>query len=312
MPSLTRAAKEQAKKAIHSLFLAGQHLGVDILPRHFYSQIPDMRELRSSKSWRAPRSMYGVNGTDLDGQLEFVRDCVDESMRKLLIEEKIYESACADNGAIGYGPVEAAFLFCFAAHHRPRRIIQVGAGVSTSVLLHAARVSGYRPQITCIDPYPTEYLKRTAASGQIDLIEKKCQDVDVSMPADLGSGDLLFIDSTHTVKPGSEVNYLILEILPRLRPGCTVHFHDIYFPYDYSTTQLDDLFVWNETALLLAFLTGNHNYTILASLNMLHNARPAELQNLMPDYRPIAMEQGLRVQGQTGHYPSSIFLKVTA
>lgn len=311
MPSLTHAAKEKAKGAVHSLFVIGQRFGVDILPRHFYSEIPDMRELRSSTTWQAPRSMYGVKGAELDHQLEFVQGCIDESMRKLMVETEIYESACTENGAIGYGPLEAEFLFCFAARYRPQRIIQVGAGVSTSVLLHAARSSGYRSEITCIDPYPTEYLRRVAANGQINLIAKRCQDVDVSMLADLGSGDLFFIDSTHTVKPGSEVNYLILEVLPRLRAGCTVHFHDIYFPYDYSSSLMETTFFWNETALLLAFLTGNPHYTILASLSMLHHAMPAELQKLMPNYKPAAMEQGLQVPGRSGHFPSSIYLGVT-
>jgi len=308
MPSLISTAKEKAKQTAHSLFLLGQHCGLDILPRHFYSEIPDIRELRASKTWRNPRSMYGVQGADVEQQLGFVQDCISESLRALMLDENIYESACMENGPIGYGPIEAEFLFCFAARHRPQRIIQVGAGVSTAVLLHAARMCGYRPEITCIDPYPTDYLRKAAENGQIKLIAKKCQDIDVSTLSDLGPGDLLFIDSTHTVKPGSEVNYLILEVLPRLRSGCTIHFHDIYFPYDYSISLLETTFFWNETVLLLAFLTGNARYSILASLSMLHHARPAELQKLLPNYRPEAMEHGLHVCGRSGHFPSSIYL----
>lgn len=310
MSSLMNAAKEKAKQTVHSLFLLGQHFGLDILPRHFYSEIPDIRELRSSKTWRIPRSMYGVKGAELDHQLGFAQDCIGESLRALMLEEKIYESACMENGAIGYGPVEAEFLFCFAASHRPQKIIQIGAGVSTAILLHAARKSAYRPEITCIDPYPTEYLKKAAESGQITLIAKKCQDVDLAVLSDLGSGDLFFIDSTHTVKPGSEVNYLIHEVLTRLQTGCRVHFHDIYFPYDYSPSVLETTFFWNETALLLAFLTDNARYSILASLSMLHHARPTELQMLLPNYRPEVMEQGLHVRGRAGHFPSSIYLSV--
>lgn len=310
MASFVRAAKEKAKNAAHSFFVAGQRFGVDILPRHFYSEIPDIRELRGTTSWRRPRSMTGVAGAELDGQLAFVSDCVDERLRKLLAEEKIYEQACTENGAVGYGPIEAEFLFCYGVTKRPQRIIQVGAGVSTALLLHAARVAGYTPEITCIDPYPTEYLRKMAASGQIKLIAEKCQDVDVALLANLGPNDLFFIDSTHTVKAGSEVNYLILEVLPRLKAGCTVHFHDIYFPYDYSISQLETTLFWNETVLLMAFLTGNPGYRILASLSMLHHGMPGELQKVLPNYQPETMEQGLHVPGRSGHYPSAIYLSV--
>ena len=233
MSSFIRNARNKGQKFLHALFVFGQHFGVDILPRHFYSEIPDFRELRKSEAWKAPRSMYGVRGVDLDQQLSFVEDCVSDHIRSILLRENIFESACQENGAGGFGQVEAEFLFCFIARHRPSRIIQVGAGVSTAVLLHAARIFDYSPTIICIDPYPTQFLKKSFEKGQITLFAKKCQDVDLSVFSGLGPGDFLFVDSTHTVKPGSEVNRLILEVLPRLQPGCHVHFHDIYFPYDY-------------------------------------------------------------------------------
>jgi len=304
-------AKEMAKQSLHALFTGGQHFGVDILPRHFYSEIPDLRELRKDDAWKAPRTMYGVNGADVDGQLAFVRDCIDERARTRMLEEDIYGHACGENGGAGFGPVEAEFLFCFLARHRPRRIIQVGAGVSTAVLLHAARVCRYLPEITCIDPFPGEYLRESSRHGRITLIEGKCQDVDPSLFSNLGDGDLLFVDSTHTVKPGSEVNVLILEVLPRLQRGCHVHFHDIYFPFDYPPSLLRATFFQNESALLHAFLTGNASYSIAASLSMLHHARSRELQLLLPNYRPQALESGLRVGAQAGHFPSSAYLMVT-
>src|SRR5207249_4543131 len=110
----------------------------------------------------------------------------------------------------------------------------------------------YDPNLVCIDPYPTQYLKSAATEGRISLIAKKAQEVDLSTFTDLQHGDLLFVDSTHTVKPGSEVNHIILEVLPRLRTGCYVHFHDIYFPYDYQTSLLNTVFFSGESALLHA------------------------------------------------------------
>jgi Methyltransferase domain len=309
MPSFVRKVRDKAQRFFHALFVFGQHFGVDILPRHFYSEIPDFRELRKSETWKAPRSMYGVRGVDVDRQLSFVHDCITDPMRAIVLQEDIYNTACEENGATGFGQVEAEFLFCFAARHRPQKIIQVGAGVSTAVLLHAARTFDYRPAITCIDPYPTQYLRKSSESGQITLIPKKCQDVDLSVFSELGPGDLLFVDSTHTVKPGSEVNMLILEVLPRLSPGCHAHFHDIYFPYDYPCALFTIPFFWNESVLLHAFLTGNARYSISASLSILHHAKPRELQMLLPNYRPEVMEQGLRISWRSNwHFPTSAYL----
>ena len=101
-------------------------------------------------------------------------------------------------------------------------------------MLLAAKESDYKPEIICIDPYPNRFLKRSDRANEIRLIPKKVQLVDLEMLTELGDNGFLFIDSTHTVKPGSDVNYLILEVLPRLRVGSWVHFHDIYFPFDYS------------------------------------------------------------------------------
>jgi hypothetical protein len=230
-------------------------------------------------------------------------------MRAIMLNEDIYETACQENGASGFGQVEAEFLFCFVARHRPQRIIQVGAGVSTAVLLHAAKTFDYHPAITCIDPFPTMYLRESSEKGEISLIQKRCQDIDLSVFAELGPGDLLFIDSTHTVKVGSEVNILILEVLPQLSPGCYAHFHDIYFPYDYPCALFKIPFFWNESVLLQAFLTGNARYSIAASLSMLHHAKPQALQMLLPNYRPEVLEQGLRINWRSGwHFPTSTYL----
>lgn len=138
------------------------------------------------------------------------------------------------------------------------------------------------------------------------------QTVDFNTIADLGEGDLLFVDSTHAVKPGSEVNYLIHEVLPRLRPGVWVHFHDIYFPYDYARDTLrGDLFFPQESSLLYAFLSGNPRYRVEASLSMVHYAAPDGLKRLIPRYQPNDQTDGLG--GANGkHFPSAAWLRCIA
>lgn len=312
MSPILRQAKEGIKNASHGVFVLGQHLGFDLLPRHFYSQIPDFRELRRDRSWMAPRTMFGVQGVEVDGQLAFVQGCMSEEVRNLLHTEDVYSDACRENGEPGYGKIEADFLFCYMGAYRPRRVVQVGAGVSTAVILHAAKAFAIETEVTCIDPYPTEFLRGCAEQGRIQLIPRRFQEVGVEICSGLGEGSLLFIDSTHTVKPGSEVNLIVLEALPRLQTGCRVHFHDIDFPYDYHPRLNETLFFWGESTLLHAFLTCNSRFRIEASLSMLHSAKCAEMVELFLGYRPSRMDHGLIVDGFAGHFPNSIYLRVVA
>lgn len=308
--SITRKLRERLKAGLHDLFLAGQRLGLDILPRHFYSAIPDIHELGRNELWKKPSSMVGVGGTDIESQLRFLGECC-LPLQERLQQGGIHEYACRENGEGGYGFVEAEFLFCFIATKRPKRIVQVGSGVSTAVILLAAKEAGYVPEVVCIDPYPTGYLTRMAERKLIDLIPEKAQQVDLNVLTGLDAGDLLFIDSTHAMRPGSEVNRIILEVLPRLPSGCFVHFHDIYFPYDYQSSVLTTLFFAGESTLLQAFLINNRRCSIAVSLSMLHHSCPQRMQSVLRNYLPAVMNHGLhKVKGGSGHFPSATYLSV--
>lgn len=306
MTTYLRRLKDFGKLAMRSCFELGQRLGVDILPRHFYSEIPDMRTLRSSSVWRAPRSMLGICG-GIDEQLRWVDRCT-ERYRDKLRNFRIYRDAVRTNGSDqGYGQVEADFLYCFVRCVRPQRIVQIGCGVSTAVCLMAAADEGYAPEITCIEPYPTEFLKREHAAGRLTLVPRKIEEVGTEYGASLQSGDLLFVDSSHTLAPAGEVNLILLEAIPRITLGVYVHFHDIHFPYDYGPDTLSSgLFFPHETALLYAFLLMNNCFEIAASLSMLHHLRLDDMVRLFPDIQPREFDEGLT--RKRGHYPSSIFL----
>ncbi|MFP5228624.1 MAG: class I SAM-dependent methyltransferase [Acidobacteriota bacterium] len=304
--TLKRKLKTDGKKMLRRVFEIGQRLKLDILPRHFYSEIPDINVLRSTRQWRAPRSMAGVQ-SDLNAQAEWVESCT-RDYRASLRHWRIHRTAVEINGSDeGYGEVEADFLYSFIRRTKPPRILQIGCGVSTAVCLLAARDEGYEPEVICIEPYPTDYLKRESEAGRIRLIPRKVQDVGLECVTWLGEGDLFFVDSSHTLAPAGEVNLIILELLPRLATGTYVHFHDITFPYDYGSDLLSSgLFFWHETALLYAFLLMNPHFEIAASLAMLHHLRPNHLARCFPDMRQRPFEEGLSV-GE-GQFPSSIYL----
>src|SRR5436190_22531494 len=107
--ALARTLKNRSKNTLHRIFLLGQRLGVDILPRHFYSDIPDIRTLKQSDYWRAPLSMCGINGADVDEQFAFVRQCCQSELRQQILDGDIYARACQENGTVGFGPGDAAF-----------------------------------------------------------------------------------------------------------------------------------------------------------------------------------------------------------
>jgi hypothetical protein len=218
-----RAAKTLAKRLLHRLFVGTQRLGLSVLPVHFYSSVPEIHDLRRRRDWMAPRSMHGISALSEGEQIAWLR----AMLSALPAGYAAHPAAVQSNGGDGYGEIEADVLAAFIARQQPRRIVQIGCGVSTAVILDAARLAGCRPEVICIDPYPTAFLARGAADGMVELIAQKAQDVPMRRMTDLDRGDFLFVDSTHTVKPGSEVNQIILEVMPRLVPGVIVHFHDI-------------------------------------------------------------------------------------
>ncbi len=308
MSTFVRKARYKGKKFLRKVFELGQYAGVDILPRRFYSEIPVIHRLRKTEHWKKPYSMIGVAGTDVDRQLDFVRDCCSAELVRHQQEFDVHGEACRRNGAGGFGPIEADFLFCFVARRRPRNILQIGCGVSTAVCLMAAEWAGYQPGITCIEPYPNAFLRSAAEEGKIELIPEKIELLDLDVGALMGEGDLFFVDSTHTLGPAGEVSRIILEMLPRLGRGVWAHFHDITFPYDYSPKILTSaLNFWHESILLHAFLAYNPHFDIAASMSMLHYERAKELGACLPNYRPQGNEFGLPTT--PGHFPTSTYLR---
>ena len=307
-----RAMKTLAKSGWHRCFVLLQRLGINLLPEHFYSAIPNLADLGRRTDWRKPRSMYGINQRSIEGQLALLGEWVGPHS-DYLAGRAPHDSAIEGGGGDGgYGEIEADVLFGFIASRQPRRVMQIGCGVSTAVMLMAAAKAGYKPEIVCIEPYPSAWLRDAEAQGLIRLIAEPAQVVDFNVIAGLDRDDLLFVDSTHAVKPGSEVNYLIHEVLPRLQDGVWVHFHDIYFPYDYTRDALDgDMLFPQESTLLYAFLAGNARYRLEASLSMVHYAASQGLKRLIPKYQPNDQTDGLR--GRNGkHFPSSAWLSVVA
>lgn len=288
-------------------------LGVHILAKHYYSPVSDLSWLREHKElWIYRADLQGVEW-DLDRQMNWlVRIC--EPYYQEVRGLDFYEKATSEGWGPGFGPIESQVLHCIVRSLAPARILEIGSGVSTACMVEAARKNEQdgRPatKITCIEPYPTAAFKRLR---KIHHIQELCQAVAKSVFAELKAGDLLFIDSSHAVKTGSDVVRIYLEIIPNLPPGIVVHIHDINLPYLYPRHALTNLNGFQETALVTALITNNCRLSVLTCLSALHYDRSKELQAVTSDYRPQASEQGLRLDAavQKGHFPSSLWLLTT-
>ncbi len=291
-------------------FEFGQRFGFDLLPRHWYSSVPDFRELRTDDRWRRPLDMTGVRGIDAAEQFAFVESLLTPATRAALASGTIWPDACNENGEPGYGPGDADLLYALVATKKPRKVIQVGCGVSTSIVLRAARDVNATIDITCVDPFPTPFVRDAATKSRVSVVEDKAEHVDAQRLANLAPGDLLFIDSSHTTKPGSDVHHLFLNVLPRLGPGVLIHVHDIHWPYDFSPNLFgrNDLFFGSEPAMLHAYLIHNPRCRIVASMSMLHHADPDRLHALLPNYAPFCADRGVNPPDRVGQSPSSAWL----
>jgi Methyltransferase domain len=160
------------------------------------------------------------------------------------------------------GPADAAVYRAVLRHFRPARIIEAGSGWSTALALDE-RDRGLPLGITCIEPYPARLESLLLPGDRVRLLREGAQDVPQGVFGELAAGDVLFIDSSHVAKAGSDVTWLMLHVLPLLAAGVIVHVHDVFWPFTYPRRWLEERRDWNEAYLLHAFLTGNSQWEIL-------------------------------------------------
>jgi len=287
--------------------------GIFILPVHYSVGVPNIVELSKKKHlWSKRSSLPGLD-TTLDRQVSNLRTiCLPYQTEYK--GNSTYLEAVKLNAGPGFGYLEAQALHSVVRYYHPKTILEVGAGVSTYCLKHATELNSKENAEGCriisVDPYPTDFVRRISG---IELISREVQEIPLDIFEQLTKNDLLLIDSSHTVRTGSDVNHLVLEVLPRLRPGVIVHFHDIFLPYDYQRNALQTLFHWSETSLLRAFLIDNVHAEILFCMSMLHYDRKNDMKEVFPEYLPQADDEGLngeRVKPfdyPSGEFPASLY-----
>jgi predicted O-methyltransferase YrrM len=284
-------APEVIRRGAEIPFEVWEQHGWHLTPNHFYSVIPDTRVLPDSL-WTTESELSGIDMRD-EAQLAFLTDAVGRFGTELNALPRRKEDAgpgqyFVDNGA--FESVDAEALHSMVRMHKPGRIVEIGSGWSTLVSMAALdlnKAEGSPGTLTAIEPYPHAFVKDAiTAHADATLVDEQVQGVPMDTFSSLGENDILFIDSSHVLKIGSDVQYEFLEVLPRLRPGVLVHVHDIFLPGEYPKDWVygEEHRFWNEQYLLQAFLTDNAHVEVVWASNWMHRRHPDELEKALDSY----------------------------
>jgi hypothetical protein len=278
--------RDVAKEVVLRLVRRGaDRLDFDLVSRGWYSPIPDVERL-PEETWTHPSSLAGLD-FDASAHLEHLERnlgaYIQEFEPPLNADPQDPTRFHLRNGS--FEALDAHALYSTVRWAKPSTVLELGSGHSTLVSLQAIgrnNAEGEGGRIMTVDPAPPQFV-RHLASHLVQIYEMSATKVPMRQFESLGAGDILFIDTTHVVSIGSEVNFLILEVLPRLRPGVLVHFHDVFLPWEYPRHWVRDLrYFWSEQYLLHAFLCFNATYDILLAAHHLSRTHERHLAHLVP------------------------------
>ena len=239
-------------------------------PGHYYSPMYDARELLAeparSRVWPVvPHEQPGID-YNAAAQRAFLRDvCAQQERLEFDVEgdpegDRYYTL----NGQ--YPALDGWALEAVLRHARPRTIVEVGSGFSSLLTARVNREQlGGGARFVCIEPYPRNFLTR-GVEGISELLVERVEHVDLDVFESLRAGDVVFVDTSHTVRTGNDVVWIYGQILPRLAPGVLVHIHDVFLPGDYPEQWVREGWGWNENYLVEAFLQFNHGFEVVLAM----------------------------------------------
>jgi predicted O-methyltransferase YrrM len=253
---------------------------------HFYSPIADPADIRAREDriWARADTMPGID-LKVERQLALLPELARYTPEIAWPVDKPDNPTAYFYGNDQYPVLDAEFLYAALRHFRPKTVIEIGSGFSSLITAEVnRRHRGGAMTFHCVEPYPRQFLI-DGVDGISSLVRSKVEDVELAFFDQLEAGDLLFIDSSHVSKVGSDVNYLFFEVLPRLRPGVLVHIHDIFLPDEYPKVWvIDQGRNWNEQYLVRAFLQFNTAWEVLWAAHFMGTRHTAAVQATFPRY----------------------------
>jgi hypothetical protein len=254
--------------------------GVYPLKDHYY--YPMFRHTYDSQLLSSDRSLKAID-LNVVGQLEFLSFLNYGYEFIEFVNDDRANKYSFDLNNPSFRSGDAEILYQVVRHLNCHNVIEIGSGHSTKIIARALEVNRISkqsfPNHTCIEPYEMPWLENL----EINLVRSLVEDVDTSIFNCLESGDLLFIDSSHMIRPNGDILKIYFEILPILKSGVVIHIHDIFTPRDYlKEWKLKDVRFWNEQYLLEALLMNSQRYRVLAGLNFLHHNHFSILKSKCP------------------------------
>jgi hypothetical protein len=258
-----------------------QEYGVNIVPTDFYSNVPSIKEIDASYEYEDTNPPYLLESVFRDEFLLEVLSKLSDFASEFDPPTEGNEENCVSffwgNDQFSYS--DAMSYYCFIRLTKPRRILEIGSGFSTLVALEAVRRNGFG-RIVCVEPFPRPFLEK---NRDIEVRKQKAQQLSASdVNALLDDGDVLFIDSTHTVKTGSDCLHLYLRVLPQLKKRVLVHVHDVFLPFGLPKDWLSERQIyWTEQYLVLALLIGNTKAKVMYGSTYHHFKNRSKLDEFM-------------------------------
>lgn len=251
-------------------------------PGHFYSPIIDKQEIvkRKKQFWpdELPSEISGIH-LNLSQQFEWI-NILNAYYPEIPYVEQPTEGKRYYYENEYYSYTDAITLYSFFKKLNPKKVIEIGSGFSSAAMLDARDQLQYNTQFTFIDPYP-ERLRSVLFTSDIHnthIISKQIQDIPLEFFDSLEVNDILFIDSSHVMKTGSDVHQNLFAIIPRLKSGVYIHFHDIFYPFEYPTNWIMNGTNWNELYALRAFLMYNEFYSMQFFSHYLHTMHESKFE----------------------------------
>lgn len=281
--SLTaRAGYDLVRRDTHEVLPRGAY---DIVPRNYYSPVPDLTQIGDER-WERKSELSGV-----DLHLDRAVDLLETELAPFLAEFDQPLRGPRGPGEFyvfneAYESIDAELLYAMVRAKKPKRVLELGSGYTTLLISDACRRNagdGVATEHIAFDPYPRPHVIGEEPPATTRFEPVSATDIPLAMFGELGSGDILFVDTTHTVKLGSDVNYIVLDILPVLAPGVYVHFHDIFLPWEYPRHWLEQMqYFWSEQYLIQAFLAFNEEFEVLLPAQALAREHPDLVRRHIP------------------------------
>jgi GT2 family glycosyltransferase/predicted O-methyltransferase YrrM len=255
---------------------------------HYYSPIVSLKfiQLYKSKIWKKfPKEIPGID-LNTDNQLDQVLAFQKYYQELPFTRQKIHQNRYFFENPF-YSYTDGIFLYSMIRHYAPKNIIEIGSGFSSMVMLDTnEKFFNESIKLTFIDPEMDRLyaLIKKEDTASTKIIPAIIQDIYIDLFDTLDENDILFIDSSHVSKTGSDVNFILFEILPKLKKGVLIHFHDIFYPFEYPIQWVKEGRSWNETYILKSFLMYNNDFEIVVFADYLHKIFPHSLKNMPLTY----------------------------